>query len=53
MSADEAEAFGMWAWTEINLPNLRDNILPTRGRADLILTKGPTHTIDRVELRKI
>jgi type I pantothenate kinase len=53
MSAEEAEAFGMWAWTEINLPNLRDNIQPTRGRADLILTKGPSHTIDRVALRKV
>ena len=26
--------------TTINLPNLRDNILPTRSRADLILKKG-------------
>ena len=53
MSAAEAEAFGMWAWTEINLPNLRDNIVPTRSRADLVLTKGPGHTIDRVDLRKV
>ena len=53
MSTEEAEAFGMWAWTEINLPNLRDNIVPTRSRADLVLTKGPAHTIDRVDLRKI
>ena len=53
MSAEEAEAFGLWAWTEINLPNLRDNIQPTRGRADLILTKGSSHTIERVALRKV
>ena len=53
MSEKEAEDFGMWAWTEINLPNLRDNILPTRSRADLVLTKGASHTIERVALRKV
>ncbi len=53
MNAEEAEAFGMWAWTEINLPNLRDNIQPTRARADLVLTKGPSHAIERVALRRI
>ncbi len=53
MSAEEAEKFGMWAWTEINLPNLRDNIQPTRSRADLVLTKGSSHTIERVALRKV
>jgi type I pantothenate kinase len=53
MSTEEAEAFGMWAWTEINLPNLRENIQPTRGRADLVLTKGPSHAIERVALRKV
>jgi type I pantothenate kinase len=53
MSAKEAEDFGMWAWTAINLPNLRDNILPTRSRADLVLTKGPSHAIERVDLRKV
>ena len=30
MSDDEATTFGLWAWDAINLPNLRDNILPTR-----------------------
>ncbi len=53
MSAKEAEDFGRWAWTEINLPNLRDNILPTRSRADLVLTKGSSHAIERVALRKV
>lgn len=53
MSTEEAEAFGMWAWNEINLPNLRDNIQPTKGRADLVLTKGPSHTIEQVALRKV
>jgi len=53
MSTEEAESFGRWAWTEINLPNLRDNILPTRSRADLVLTKGESHAIERVALRKV
>lgn len=53
MSLEEAEKFGLWAWNEINVPNLVENILPTRGRADLVLTKGPGHTIDLVQLRKI
>ena len=53
MSAEEAEAFGKWAWREINLPNLRDNIQPTRSRADLVLTKGPSHTVEQVALRKV
>jgi len=53
MSQAEAEKFGLWAWDEINLPNLRDNILPTRSRADLILRKGKSHAIEVVELRKV
>lgn len=52
MSEKEATAFGQWAWDAINLPNLRDNILPTRSRADLILHKARSHAIDKVELRK-
>ena len=53
MSLADAEKFGLWAWEAINVPNLVENILPTRGRADLVLTKGPAHTIDQVQLRKI
>jgi type I pantothenate kinase len=53
MPADEAEKFGLWAWDAINLPNLRDNILPTRGRADLILKKAANHTNEEVALRRV
>jgi type I pantothenate kinase len=53
MSEQEAEEFGLWAWENINLVNLRDNILPTRGRADLILTKGRSHAVEQVMLRKV
>lgn len=40
-------------WGRINLPNLLENILPTRRRADLILTKAPNHSIETVALRKL
>ena len=53
MSEDEATKFGLWAWEAINLPNLIDNILPTRGRADLILKKGRSHAIEEVALRRV
>ena len=53
MPADEAEKFGLWAWDQINLPNLRDNILPTRGRADLILKKAGNHGVEEVRLRRV
>jgi type I pantothenate kinase len=52
---DEAKAreFGVWVWETINLRNLLDNIVPTRGRADLILRKGPSHAIEEVALRRL
>ncbi|MCO6048901.1 type I pantothenate kinase [Mesorhizobium sp. RP14(2022)] len=40
-------------WANINLKNLRENILPTRPRADLILRKGESHRVAEVALRKL
>jgi type I pantothenate kinase len=40
-------------WRSINLINLRDNILPTRERAHLVLEKGRDHAVRRVRLRKV
>src|SRR5947209_5963104 len=40
LSDDEAAATATAIWTRINLLNLHENILPTRQRADLILTKA-------------
>jgi type I pantothenate kinase len=40
-------------WNRINLVNLRENILPTRQRADLILKKGESHLVDEVALRRL
>lgn len=53
MAEDEARSFALSAWEGINKPNLVDNILPTRSRADLILKKGPDHAIAEVALRKL
>jgi type I pantothenate kinase len=50
---DQARAEASRIWSEINEPNLVENIAPTRGRADLVLLKGSKHTIDRVRLRKL
>ena len=40
-------------WTSINGVNLRENILPTRERASLILRKAADHRVREVELRKL
>jgi len=40
-------------WRRINLVNLRENILPTRQRASLILRKGAEHEIETVALRRL
>lgn len=39
-------------WQEINLPNLKENIKPTKTRADLIVHKTNNHRIDKILLRK-
>jgi type I pantothenate kinase len=53
LSEDEAQATGLSLWRTINLVNLRENILPTRQRADLILRKGADHAVETVALRKL
>jgi type I pantothenate kinase len=40
-------------WSRINLVNLRENILPTRQRADLILAKSANHMVEQVALRRL
>lgn len=40
-------------WSSINAPNLEENILPTKNRADLILEKGHDHAVQKVYLRKL
>jgi type I pantothenate kinase len=40
-------------WQTTNQPNLTENILPTRGRATLVLRKGANHAVESVLLRKV
>jgi type I pantothenate kinase len=49
----EAVATAQRIWREINELNLVENVLPTRGRATLVLTKGPDHAVRRIRLRKL
>jgi type I pantothenate kinase len=53
IDADAARAVAEGLWQNINLKNLRQNILPTRPRADIILRKGRKHFIETVSLRKL
>ena len=53
LSEQEAIETADGLWTRINLLNLRDNIVPTRQRASLILRKGPSHRIEQVALRRL
>ena len=50
---DEAVRFAESLWRRINLVNLRENIVPTRPRAHLILRKAADHHIEQVALRRI
>lgn len=52
-SDDAARGSAREIWQSINLPNLIENILPTRVRASLVLFKGPDHLVERVRMRKI
>lgn len=54
-SLDEAQArqTASTIWASINEPNLRENILPTRSRATLVLRKAADHTVRTVLLRKV
>jgi type I pantothenate kinase len=53
LTTEEATEKARSIWCEINGPNLRENILPTRERAQLILRKGAGHSVEDVRLRKL
>lgn len=53
LTDDEAVAMAMAFWNDTNLPNLEENVLPTRHRATLVLQKAADHTVERVLLRKL
>jgi type I pantothenate kinase len=52
MPLDKALERAAEIWRTINLPNLTENILPTRSRATLVLQKGENHRVESVLLRK-
>jgi len=53
LSDAEAVETATSIWSRINLVNLRENILPTRQRADLILAKSANHAVGEVALRRL
>jgi len=53
LSVEEATDLALRVWDEIDHPNLKENIEPTRDRARLILEKGQDHSVQSVRLRKI
>jgi type I pantothenate kinase len=53
LTDNQADATARRIWAEINEPNLLQNILPTRDRADLVLRKGEDHAVEEVRLRKL
>ncbi len=53
LSEERATREAREIWQSINLPNLVENILPTRVRASLVLRKGPDHAVQRVRMRKL
>jgi type I pantothenate kinase len=53
LTMEEAQQTARSLWQTINLVNLRENVLPTRERAHLILEKGRDHAVRTVRLRKL
>ncbi|GGF37018.1 pantothenate kinase [Microbacterium sorbitolivorans] len=53
LSDAEAIETARGIWREINLPNLTENVEPTKHRGTLVLRKGPEHSVESVLLRKL
>jgi len=53
LSREDALIQAKSIWRRINLPNLRENIRPTRERARTILRKAADHRTEQVWLRRI
>lgn len=53
LSHEDALAQADAIWRRVNLPNLRDNIRPTRERARVILRKDAGHRTEEVWLRRV
>ena len=53
LTDEEAVERALGFWNDINLPNLEENVLPTKHRATLVLEKAADHKVERVLLRKL
>lgn len=53
LTDEEAVATALGYWRDINMPNLLENVMPTRHRATLVLNKGADHNVESVLLRKL
>lgn len=53
LGPQEAREVAAGIWRDINLLNLRENILPTRERANVVLRKRPDHSVGEIWLRQI
>lgn len=53
LTDEAADQVAQSIWKEINSPNLRENIAPTRDRAHLVLRKGEQHRVQELQLRRI
>ncbi len=53
LSHDEAVDEANRIWDEVNGPNLKQNVQPTRSRATLVLRKDHDHSVRWVRLRKL
>ena len=53
LSDTEARETAVHIWESVNEPNLKNNIIPTRVRASLVLQKGRDHAVERVRLRRV
>lgn len=52
LSKDEAIKKATEIWVDINAKNLKENILPTKRRANIILRKDLDHNIKKIYLKK-
>lgn len=48
MTTVEVDQFARQIWRGVNLPNLRENILPLRDEADIVIRKDGAHRLTLV-----
>jgi type I pantothenate kinase len=53
LTDEQARETAEGIWASINELNLINNVLTTRGRATLVLSKGEDHSVHRIRLRKL